>query len=168
VCVRGVVFAKARHGIGRIERVLAGYDDVAVGRDREIERAEFRVYYQPRRQSGSARSEHDNAIVTLAIRADAGGEEHLPSQVNANPRGNSTVSSGTTCSPIAFSATENRPAIAAAGVPPASRLRLRRRSAAGERGLSPAISMDPATQSQKSLKNLQCLTFAYVNENASF
>ena len=31
--VRGVVFTDRRNGIGRSKRILAGYDDVAIGRD---------------------------------------------------------------------------------------------------------------------------------------
>jgi hypothetical protein len=50
----------------------------AIRRDREIERAELGICHQPERLDSSVRSEDDNRVVTLAIRADAGGKEQPP------------------------------------------------------------------------------------------
>src|SRR5580692_261854 len=38
--VRGIVFTDRRHGIGRSKWILASYDDVAIGRDCQVERTE--------------------------------------------------------------------------------------------------------------------------------
>ena len=67
--VRGVVLTDRRHGIGRSKWILARYDDVVIGRDRQVERTEFRVTHKPRRHVVIG-SEGDNSVVARARRAD--------------------------------------------------------------------------------------------------
>lgn len=45
--IGGVVLANRGHRIRHSKRILAGYDNVAVGRDGQIERTEFGVVHQP-------------------------------------------------------------------------------------------------------------------------
>ena len=104
--VQGIVFSNRRHGVRHAEWTLAGNHNVAVGRDRKIERAEFRIRPQPGRLDRSRGSERDDGVVALAIRADAGARNSLPSRPNANPRGNGTIPAGRTYSPVAPSPIE--------------------------------------------------------------
>jgi len=73
--VQGIVFSNRRNGVRHAEWTLAGNYNVAVGRDRKIERAEFRIRHQPGRLGRSRGSERYDGVVALAIRADAGGQE---------------------------------------------------------------------------------------------
>jgi hypothetical protein len=73
--VRGVVFANGRRGIRRAERVLARYDDIAVGCDRQIKRAEFRVADQPDRPHELTGVKRNDSVVAYAIGVDPGGEK---------------------------------------------------------------------------------------------
>jgi hypothetical protein len=73
--VQGIIFSNGRHGAGRAEWILAGNYNIAVGRDSKIERAELRIRHQPGRLDRPVGSERDDGVVTLAIRADAGGQE---------------------------------------------------------------------------------------------
>jgi hypothetical protein len=52
------------------ERGLAGYDDVAVGRDRKIEGAEFRISHRPRPLDCPAGTESNDRVVALATGTD--------------------------------------------------------------------------------------------------
>ena len=63
--VQGIVFSNRRHGVRHAEWTLAGNYNVAVGRDRKIERAEFRIRHQPGRLDRSRGSERDNGVVAL-------------------------------------------------------------------------------------------------------
>ena len=72
--VQGIVFSNRRNGVRHAEWTLAGNHNVAVGRDRKIERAEFRIRHQPGRLDRSRGSERDDGVVALAIRADAGAQ----------------------------------------------------------------------------------------------
>jgi hypothetical protein len=101
--VRGVVFANGRRGVRRAERVLARYDDVAVGCDRQIKRAEFRVADQPDRPHALTGVKRNDSVVAQAFGVDPGGEKNLPSGPNANPRGNGTIAAGRKRSPAASS-----------------------------------------------------------------
>jgi len=73
--VRGVVFANGRRGIRRAERVLARYDNVAVGCDRQIKRAEFRVADQPDRPHALTGVKRNDSVVAQAFGVDPGGEK---------------------------------------------------------------------------------------------
>lgn len=53
-------------------------NDVAVGRDDKIERTEFGIHHQPRRQRTLAGSEDEDGVITLPIRSDAGREVQHP------------------------------------------------------------------------------------------
>ena len=65
-----------RRGIRCAERVLARHDDVAVGCNRQIKRAEFRVADQPDGpRIRSPESKATTALSPTAIRADPGGEK---------------------------------------------------------------------------------------------
>jgi hypothetical protein len=61
--------------VRRAERVLARYDDLAVGCDRQIKRAEFRVADQPDRPHPLTGVERNNSFVAHAIGVDPGGEK---------------------------------------------------------------------------------------------
>ena len=65
--IRGVVFAHARHGICRTERVLTCHHDVTVGRNREIQRAEVWIAHEAKGPGTLAGRERDNRVVALAI-----------------------------------------------------------------------------------------------------
>src|SRR3984885_11590774 len=74
----GVVFANGRYGVGCAEGVLARHHDVAVGRNSQIERAEFRIVREPGWLAALAGGERDDGVVTHAIGADSRGEEEPP------------------------------------------------------------------------------------------
>jgi hypothetical protein len=71
VSVGYIVFPNSCDGVQRAEWTLAGDDDIAIGRDCEIERTQFRICHQPRRPHGSAWSESDYGVIALAVRADS-------------------------------------------------------------------------------------------------
>jgi hypothetical protein len=71
VPVRGVIFPDA----GPAKWALAGNDSVVVGCAREIERAESFIRNQPGRLQSFGCRECEYAVITLAIRADAGRKE---------------------------------------------------------------------------------------------
>jgi hypothetical protein len=76
--VRGVVFTDRRHGIGCSKWILARYDNVAIGRDRQVERTECRVAHEPRGLHVAIWSECDNSIVALARRTDPRAQKQSP------------------------------------------------------------------------------------------
>jgi hypothetical protein len=66
-----IVLPNSCEGVQRAEWMLAGDDDIAIGRDCEIERTQFRICHQPRRLRKSAWSESDYGVIALAVRADS-------------------------------------------------------------------------------------------------
>jgi hypothetical protein len=72
--VRGIVFANSRDGIWRSERVLARFDDVAVGSDRKIEETEFWIADESDRLLALAWVKRNESVVACPIRAGPRGE----------------------------------------------------------------------------------------------
>src|SRR6202034_801847 len=77
VSVGRIVFPNSCDGAQRAKWTLAGYNEIAIGRDCEIERTQFRICHEPRRLRRSAGSESDYGVIALAVRADSSGEEQL-------------------------------------------------------------------------------------------
>ena len=71
VSVPRIVFPNARHRIHRAEWMLAGDDDIAVGRDCEIERTQFGIRDQPRGLHRCAWSKGHYGVIALPVRADS-------------------------------------------------------------------------------------------------
>src|ERR1700737_2928919 len=73
--VSAVIFANGRNRIRGTERMLAAHDDIAVWRDRKVERTGLRISYLPSRQHPAIGIERQNVVVAFTARSDAGGEK---------------------------------------------------------------------------------------------
>src|SRR5689334_12449882 len=73
--VEAIIFADARYRVWRPERMFTAHDDIAIRRDRQVERTELRILHLPRWEQPKIAIERQDGVVAFSARTNPGSEK---------------------------------------------------------------------------------------------